>query len=290
MTCWWAKNLLFELGVVSPFRLWSGGAGTCQSVSISKVYLWIYHPILYMQLWERTEPGPRISQCVKLDGCRCGDLFLPGEISWTGSAHAVKQLSVAHCPKVSNTNILKCSIPWCLPFLRKHFLLINYLYFQILCIHLQRAFMSRTGEPVKLQVCWISYSYELKCAFCVFAFWALDVSMVGARILSFVPGSIPLLWSSEWDGAMQFVWSSAKRTQFDAATVDPRNSLWNKKCECRLKCAKKSVKTSAHQSPQRIVWIKLLWNQEMSTLSQPQNASRRLKARQQWMAKNLMWR
>ncbi|XP_026658090.2 ubiquitin carboxyl-terminal hydrolase 27 isoform X2 [Phoenix dactylifera] len=61
-----------------------------------------------------------LSQCVKLDSCDCKNLFLGEELSWTGFSHALKQLSIACCPK-------------------------------ILCIHLQRASMNRHGELIKLQ-------------------------------------------------------------------------------------------------------------------------------------------
>lgn len=58
--------------------------------------------------------------CVKLDSCDCKNLFLQEEVTWTGFSCALKQLSIARCPK-------------------------------ILCIHLQRAFMSEHGESIKLQ-------------------------------------------------------------------------------------------------------------------------------------------
>ncbi|KAG1369828.1 hypothetical protein COCNU_15G001940 [Cocos nucifera] len=48
------------------------------------------------------------------------NVILQEEISWTGFSHALKQLSIACCPK-------------------------------ILCIHLQRASMNRHGESIKLQ-------------------------------------------------------------------------------------------------------------------------------------------
>ncbi|XP_019708575.1 ubiquitin carboxyl-terminal hydrolase 27 isoform X2 [Elaeis guineensis] len=61
-----------------------------------------------------------LSKCIKFDSCDCRNLFLQEEISWTGFSHALKQLSIACCPK-------------------------------ILCIHLQRASMNRHGELIKLQ-------------------------------------------------------------------------------------------------------------------------------------------
>lgn len=68
-----------------------------------------------------------LSKCTKLDSCDCKNLFLQEEISWTGFSHALKQLSIACCPK-------------------------------ILCIHLQRASVNRHGELIKL---WGHISFPL---------------------------------------------------------------------------------------------------------------------------------
>ncbi|XP_078172570.1 ubiquitin-specific protease 27 [Carex rostrata] len=81
---------------------------------------WHNSAIKYMSLKSETEEGKinKVRGCVNYDNCLCPNLFKKDEITWSGISVASKQLTLNHCPK-------------------------------ILCIHLQRALMSVTGDFVK---------------------------------------------------------------------------------------------------------------------------------------------
>ncbi|KAJ3700407.1 hypothetical protein LUZ61_004112 [Rhynchospora tenuis] len=81
---------------------------------------WHLSALQYMSLKSERDEGKinKLRFCVNYDNCSCSNLFQKDEIIWSGVSHATKQLTLNHCPK-------------------------------ILCIHVQRALMSVTGEFVK---------------------------------------------------------------------------------------------------------------------------------------------
>ncbi|KAJ1696310.1 hypothetical protein LUZ63_004822 [Rhynchospora breviuscula] len=81
---------------------------------------WHLSALRYMSLKSERDEGKinKLRFCVNYDHCSCSNLFQRDEILWSGVSRATKQLTLNHCPK-------------------------------ILCIHVQRALMSVTGEFVK---------------------------------------------------------------------------------------------------------------------------------------------